>query len=467
MIKVRFAPSPTGPLHIGSVRTALFSWLFAKINNGKFVLRIEDTDKERSKPEFEKEIIDGLKWLGFDWDEFYRQSERASIYSGYLEKLLNEKKVYRCFCAKEELEAEKQSMASAGLPPKYSGRCRNLSDEEIKNKLDRGEKYVLRFKVSEKTVAFKDLIRGEIKFDSALIGDIVVAKNLAEPLYNFVVVVDDELMGITHVIRGEDHISNTPKQILIAEALGFKIPQFAHLPIILNPDRSKMSKRFADTALKDYMEAGYLPDAILNFLALLGWHPVEDKEIISREELIKEFALDRVQKAGAIFNIEKLDWLNNNYLNNLNIDKFIELSEKFLPAGWRLNQAIAASTRGRVKKMSELKDFVDFYFKLPDYDMEMLKWKNMNFDEVAGNLNKLLDIINKLKEKDFKKEVLEKELNAIVPSNNRGEYFWPLRASLSGKKTSPGPFEILESLGKKESINRLKSTIERIKLKLL
>lgn len=467
MIKVRFAPSPTGPLHIGSVRTALFNWLFAKINNGKFVLRIEDTDKERSKPEFEKEIIDGLKWLGFDWDEFYRQSERTSIYSGYLEKLLNEKKIYRCFCTKEELEAEKQSMASAGLPPKYSGRCRNLSDKEIKEKSDRGEKYVLRFKVPEKIVAFKDLIRGEIKFDSALIGDIVVAKNLTEPLYNFVVVVDDELMEITHVIRGEDHISNTPKQILIAEALGFKIPQFAHLPIILNPDRSKMSKRFADTALKDYMEAGYLPGAILNFLALLGWHPSEDKEVISREELIKEFTLDRVQKAGAIFNIEKLDWLNNNYLNNLNIDKFIELSKKFLPPEWQLNQAIASSIRGRVKKMSELKNFVDFYFKLPDYDTEMLKWKNMNFGEVAGNLNKLSEAMDKLKEKDFKKDILEKELSAIVPSNKRGEYFWPLRASLSGKKTSPGPFEILESLGKKESINRLKSTIERIKLKLL
>jgi len=467
MIKVRFAPSPTGPLHIGSVRTALFSWLFAKINNGKFVLRIEDTDKERSKPEFEKEIIDGLKWLGFDWDEFYRQSERTSVYSGYLEKLLSEKKVYRCFCTKEELEAEKQSMASAGLPPKYSGRCRNLSDKEIKEKLDRGEKYVLRFKVPEKTVSFKDLIRGEIKFDSALIGDIVIAKNLTEPLYNFVVVVDDELMGITHVIRGEDHISNTPKQILIAEALGFKPPLFAHLPIILNPDRSKMSKRFADTALKDYMDAGYLPDAILNFLALLGWHPSEDKEIINREELIKEFTLDRVQKAGAIFNIEKLDWLNNNYLNNLNIGEFIELSKKFLPAGWQLNQAMASSIRGRVRKMSELKDFADFYFKLPDYDTEMLKWKNMNFDEVAGNLNKLLEVMNKLKEKDFKKDILEKELNAIVPSTNRGEYFWPLRASLSGKKTSPGPFEILESLGKKESVDRIKSTIERIKLKLL
>jgi glutamyl-tRNA synthetase len=466
MIKVRFAPSPTGPLHIGSVRTALFSWLFAKINNGKFVLRIEDTDKERSKPEFEKEIIDGLKWLGFNWDEFYRQSERTSIYSGYLEKLLNEKKVYRCFCTKEELEAEKQSMSAAGLPPKYSGRCRNLSDKEIKEKSDRGEKYVLRFKVPEKIVSFKDLIRGEIKFDSALIGDIVIAKNLTEPLYNFVVVIDDELMGITHVIRGEDHISNTPKQILIAEALGFKIPHFAHLPIILNPDRSKMSKRFADTALKDYIEAGYLPDAILNFLALLGWHPVEDKEIISREELIKEFTLDRIQKAGAIFNIEKLDWLNNNYLNNLNIEKFIELSNKFLPAGWKLNEAIASSIKGRVKKMSELKDFVDFYFKLPDYDMEMLKWKNMNFDEVAGNLNKLLEVINKLQDKDFKKDILEKELNAIVPPTGRGEFFWPLRASLSGKKTSPGPFEILESLGKKESMDRLKSTIERIKQKL-
>ena len=323
-VRVRFAPSPTGWLHIGGARTALFNWLFARSQKGDFILRIEDTDKERSKPEFEEDIKTGLTWLGLNWDEFYRQSERIGEYRRYLEDLLQQGWLYWCFCTKEELEAERQAMMAEGLAPKYSGRCRSLPKEEVEKRLAQGEASVFRFKVAETRLTFKDLIRGNITFDTSLIGDIIVARSLDEPLYNFAVVVDDALMQITHVIRGEEHISNTPRQILLSKAIGAEPPQFAHLPLILNPDRSKMSKRFSDTALRDYIRAGYTKEAMFNFLTYLGWHPKEDKDAMTAEEIIKEFDLKRVQKAGAIFSIDKLDWLNAHYWKYLPIEEFIK-----------------------------------------------------------------------------------------------------------------------------------------------
>jgi glutamyl-tRNA synthetase len=262
-VRTRFAPSPTGFLHIGSARTALFNYLFAKKNQGSFILRIEDTDKERSKPEFEKDIFENLKWLGIEWDYGpYRQSERGEIYKKYLEKLLAEGKAYYCFCSEEELEAERQYQMSIGQPPRYSGKCANLTKEEVEKYLAEGKKFVIRFKVESKKVEFEDLIRGKIEFDSSLIGDIIIAKPDSggyTPLYNFGVVVDDFEMKISHVIRGEEHISNTPKQILIQEALGFPQPKYAHLPLILGPDRSKLSKRHGAVSVAQYRKLGYLP----------------------------------------------------------------------------------------------------------------------------------------------------------------------------------------------------------------
>ncbi|MCL4437633.1 glutamate--tRNA ligase, partial [Patescibacteria group bacterium] len=322
-IRTRLAPSPTGPLHIGTARTALFNWLFAKQNKGKFILRIEDTDKERSKKEYEGQIIEGLKWLGLNWDEGpYRQSERTEIYKKYLQKLLDEKKAYYCYCTKEELEAEKQEMSSRGLPPKYSGRCREFNPPAGGPPAGKTPQ-LIRFKMPEKEVKFTDLIRGEVSFDSSLFGDIAIAKNLETPLYNFAVIIDDFEMKISHVIRGEDHLSNTPKQILIQDALGIPTPEYAHLPLILAPDRSKMSKRDIETSFLEYRENGYLPEAMLNFMVLMGWHPKEDKEIFSPEELIKEFDLSRVQKTGAVFNKEKLDWLNAFYIRNAPVEKIL------------------------------------------------------------------------------------------------------------------------------------------------
>lgn len=461
-IRVRMAPSPTGFFHIGTARTALFNWLFAKANRGKFILRIEDTDKERSKPEFEADILAEFKWLGLDYDEFYRQSERTEIYKEHLKKLLDERAAYYCFCSKEDLDAERASLASAGLPQKYSGRCRALSKEEASKRVVNGDPAVIRFKSIEEKISFNDLIRGEVEFDMALVGDTVIAKNLDNVLYNFAVVVDDALMNISHIIRGEDHISNTPKQIQIAKAFGFNIPAFAHLPIILNPDRSKMSKRFLDVALKDYRESGYLSQALLNFLAFLGWHPKEDKEVMNIAEIIEEFSLERVQKSGAVFNVQKLDWLNAYYINHMPIDKFIEEAKPFIPAEWPITPKMAASIQSRAKKLSEIKDLISFYFNLPEYDAEKLKWKGMPGEKVVQNLKRVYDILSGVGESGFNKENIEKILVEETKDQKKGEIFWPLRLSLSGLESSPTPFEIIEVLGKDESLRRIKLAYEKI-----
>src|SRR3989344_4719798 len=287
-IRTRFAPSPTGPLHMGSVRTALFNYLLAKQQGGSFILRIEDTDKERSKPEWEKDILDNFEWLGLSHDEGpvaggpygpYRQSERTEMYKKYLLWLLEQGRAYYCFCTAEELEAQKQMQLAEGKAPKYLGTCRNLSLEQVRENRRVGKGSVIRFLIPEKKLAFQDLIRGTIEFDTSLFGDTVIAKDLESPLYNFSVVIDDYVMHITHVVRGEEHIPNTPKQILLQEALGFPHPKFAHLPLILAPDKTKLSKRHGDNSIAKYRKQGYLPEAVLNFLALLGWNPGTDREL--------------------------------------------------------------------------------------------------------------------------------------------------------------------------------------------
>lgn len=460
-VRVRFAPSPTGRLHIGGARTTLFVWLFARQNQGTFILRIEDTDKERSKKEFEEDIIASLKWLGLDWDEFYRQSDRVEIYKKGLEKLLAGRKAYYCFCSKEDLEAEKKNLEASGLPPKYSGRCRTIPPGDADKRAAAGERHVIRLLAPEKKIEFTDIIRGAVTFDSALFGDFVIAKGVNEPLYNFAVVIDDSSMAITHVIRAEEHFSNTPRQILIYEALGFTPPQFAHVPLILNPDRSKMSKRYNDVALTDYRAEGYLPDAIFNFLAYLGWHPKDDKEVMSRGEIIQEFDLSRVQKAGAVFNIDKLNWLNQQYISRLGDSEFITMAAPYLPAGWRLTPAMIASVKNRVRKMSEIKDLVSVYFELPDYAPELLRWKDMPLSAVAENLKSIQEILNPLSDGDFTIERLQELLTERTKDKPKGEVFWPLRVALSGMDKSPTPFEIMAALGKNESLRRIQTALNK------
>jgi len=508
-VRVRFAPSPTGNLHIGSARTALFNYLFARANKGKFVLRIEDTDKERSKPEYEKNVIDGLKWLGIEWDEGpdkdgsygpYRQSERLETYKRYLEKLLKENNAYYCFCSEEDTEAERQYQLSIGEAPRYNGKCSKLTKEEVEKNFKDGKSSVIRFKIPPKKVKFNDLIRGPIEFDTALIGDTVIAKDLMNPLYNFSVVIDDFEMKISHVIRGEEHISNTPRQIVLQEALGLPQVKYAHIPIILAPDRSKLSKRHGATAVLDYQKDGYLPEAIINFIAFLGWNPGSEREIYSLASLCKEFSLDKIQKAGAVFNIKRLDYLNGFYIRHRSIEKLTELCIPYLveagliepsfgeeqyPPAYGAKEIIQKYKNSatqkeinfdflkntislyqeRLKKLSEIVELTDFFFKDNlEYDKSLLKWKEMSDKEIFESLNGAEEILSKTKQEDW---IIENLTNLLMPeaekAGDRGRLLWPLRASLTGKQASAGPFEIMALLGKEETLKRIKRAKELIK----
>ncbi|MDO8558775.1 MAG: glutamate--tRNA ligase [bacterium] len=458
-IRVRFAPSPTGKLHLGNARAALFNFFFAKHIGGKFILRIEDTDLERSTLEFEDDIIESLTWLGLEWDEFYRQSARIETYAKYLGKLLNDGKAYRCFCTEEELEKERQGQIDGGSLQIYSGKCRNLSEEEIKKNLAEGKKSIIRFKSPSQKVRFVDLIRGEVEFDSSLIGDFSIAKDLVTPLYNFAVVIDDFEMKISHVIRGEDHISNTPKQILLQEALNFSQPKYAHLPIMLGPDRTKLSKRHGDTSVSDYIQQGYLPETLINFMALLGWNPGGEKEIYSMNELIKDFSLDKVQKGGAIFNIQRLDYLNGVYIRQKSLDELAELCRPYLTTTDKeqLKKAISLYQE-RLKKLSEITELTEFFFKdALEYDKGLLIWKDMTNGEVKEVLDKLDKILCDVEDKAWNKAKLEEILMPEAEKgNDRGRLLWPLRAALTGKKASAGPFEVAEVLGKEKTLDRIR-----------
>jgi nondiscriminating glutamyl-tRNA synthetase len=469
-IRARFAPSPTGLFHIGSARTALFNYLFAKKNKGSFILRIEDTDKERSEKKFEKDIMDGLKWLGLNWDESYYQSERVKTYEGYLKKLLDEGRAYK--------------------------------------------KEIIWFKNPNKQVVFHDLIRGRVEVDSSVLGDFSLAKDPKTPLYNFAAVIDDHEMQISHVIRGEDHITNTPKQILVYEALGWKPPQFAHLPLILGPDRSKLSKRHGATSLNEYKDLGYLPEAVVNFLALIGWsaqggsasggNPTNE-EIFSLEELIQKFSLEKIQKGGAIFNIEKLNWFNSHYIKQLKLDELTEFcipylieedlikpdfkTEQYPPAygGYNLKQKyfigkskeeisfeklknIIGLEQERIKILSEIGEMTKFFFIEPKYKPSLLMWKETKKQEIIKSLETLSSILCDVKSVDFTagklKEILMPEAEKCLSADgktDRGRLLWPLRAALSGREKSPGPFEIAEILGKEKTLKRMEQAKKLLK----
>ncbi|MFH1423716.1 MAG: glutamate--tRNA ligase [Candidatus Nealsonbacteria bacterium] len=466
-IRTRFAPSPTGNLHVGGARTALFNYLFAKNNGGKFILRVENTDLERSEPRFEKDLIEGLRWLGILWDEGpFRQTERTPTYTQYLDKLLKENKAYYCFCNEEELEAMRQDQLSRGLAPKYSSKCRDLPEAEVKKRLAEGKPAIVRFKTHEEKICFQDLIRGKIIFDVSLMGDFVIAKDLVTPLYNFAVVVDDFEMKISHVIRGEEHIPNTPKQILIQEALGFPQPKYAHLPLILGPDKSKLSKRHAAVSVLNYREEGYLPETLINFMAFLGWNPGTDEEIYSLKALGQEFSLDKIQKAGAIFNIKRLDYLNGFYIRQKPLDELTELCQPYLPEAEKdFLKKIVGLHQERLKKLSEIKELADFFFqdKL-NYDKELLRWKGADDQKMATSIDKLDKLLSEISEKNWAKENLEKVLiQEAEKTGDRGIVLWPLRVALTGKKASAGPIEIAEILGKEKTLRRLKEARALIK----
>ena len=361
-VKVRFAPSPTGTLHIGGARSALFNWLFARHHGGIMVLRIEDTDLDHSTREYEELILESLRWLGIDWDEGvgvggpngpYRQQERLHLYKPYTERLLASGHAYECFCSEEELEAERQNLIAQGKMPRYLGKCRDLSQAEKEAKRAAGIKPAIRFRVPPgKLLVVNDLVRGRVEFESDGIGDFIIVKSDGLPTYNYAVVLDDADMEITHILRGEEHLSNTPRQLLIYEALGFKVPEFAHISLILGEDRSKMSKRHGATSVVQYREDGYLPEALVNFLALLGWSPEGEEEIFSAAEIARLFSLERVSKSPAVFNLDKLKWMNSYYLKKMTP---AELTQLCLP---HLQKAGLVETDLTADKLSWLEQVV-------------------------------------------------------------------------------------------------------------
>lgn len=439
----RMPPSPTGLLHVGNVRTLLFNYLYAKKHGGKIVFRSEDTDKVRSRREYEEINLDDLAWLGLSWDEFHRQSERAPIYRGYLERLIDKDLAY-------------------------------LSTEESRQ--NEGEMVsVVRLRNPNQVITFTDEIRGEITFDTTELGDIVIARSLDDALYHFTVVVDDHEMNVTHIIRGEDHISNTPRQILIQEALGFERPIYAHLPILLGTDRSKLSKRHGSVSLHEYRTQGFLPQAINNYLALLGWNPGTNQEVFTLQELIEQFDLAGVQKSAAIFDIEKMKWLNREHLLRIDDESFFDmafdrLSERIydLPqfSQQRLKKLIPV-IRERVSVASEIteeakKGEYDFAFTAPKVPAEMLKWKNdASVRDALPRLQKLAEIISQIPE-GIDAEEIKSYIWSYAEEVGKGEVLWPLRVALTGKERSPDPFTVIAIIGSPEAFKRIQSACDTI-----
>jgi nondiscriminating glutamyl-tRNA synthetase len=474
--RVRIAPSPTGPLHLGTARAALYNYLYAKKEGGVFVLRIEDTDLERSDEKYTTQIIEGLEWLGIHWDEGptldgkekgkfgpYFQTKRTDTYEKHVQKLLDEDKAYLCYCSKEELDAERKEMESKGVAPIYSGKCCDLSEEQKKAYEQEGRNSIIRYRIPDKTLVYKDMVRGEISFETKLIGDISIARDVKTPLYNMAVVIDDYTMEISHVIRGEDHVSNTPKQILLGEALGFSIPEYGHLPLILNEDKTKLSKRKTKVTVDDYKQEGYLPEALLNFMLLLGWNPKTEEEIFSLKEMEKRFDLKGVHKAGAVFTKEKLDWVNTQYLRKLSADEFLEISLPYLEkAGIPLDdkeyvkKAITLEQE-RIKKLSDLPEMVKFFFGEIEYDKALLVWKKSDPEVIKANLKIALEFFEGLDEKDWTEENIEKGLKKVIEEKGlkNGEILWPIRVALTGEEKSPGPFEVAGVLGKERVLERI------------
>lgn len=452
-VVTRFAPSPTGVLHIGSVRTALFNFLYARQHGGKFILRIENTDKERSKKEFEDNIRDGLSWLGLTHDEFYRQSERKAVYRKYLEKLIADGLA---------------EYAEAVILKKITQTDEDEEASETGSEFAPRQK-VIRFKNPKKIVTFRDEVRGDISFDTTELGNFVIAKDLDTPLYHFAVVVDDFEMRVTHVIRGDDGISNTPRQILIQEALGAPRPAYTHLPMILSPDKSKLSKRQGALAVTEYRDQGYLPEAILNFVALMGWNPGNDQEIISLDEMLRLFSFGKIQKGGAVFNIDKLKWLNKHYLKALQpnvigervLARFPEYLRAKAVEYPRVFAQVIPIIMDRISAFGEIPLLVDggeigYFFEDPIYAKEELLWKDeKDIARTREHLDKVYDILQNIPLDNFTVQRVKDALWDYAGVAGRGNVLWPLRYALSGREKSPDPFSLAEILGKETTLRRI------------
>ncbi len=479
-VVTRFAPSPTGFLHVGGLRTALYAYLFARQNKGKFILRIEDTDQKRYVEGADQSLQDVLKYFDLNWDEGpYFQSQRTELYQKYAQELLEQGKAYRCFCTEAELEAMREDQMAHKIAPKYDRRCHELSPEKVQAKVDEGKSFVIRQFIPYEDLNFTDLVRGEMHFHGRDVDDQVLIKSDGFPTYHLANVVDDHEMGITHVIRGEEWLPSTPKHIWLYKDLGWTPPAFAHLPLLLNPDRTKLSKRQGDVAAEDYIKKGYLKEAILNFIAFLGWNPGTEEELFTLEQLVERFSLDRVQKAGAVFNLEKLDWLNGHYMREKTPEELMSLilplldkepwfSKDLLQSDYFRTHFLGfiACVQTRMKTLNDgpamLKPFL---LAELDYNKDLFLNEKMKVDEamVALALENALPALQTLEDysnEETIKETLTKVIEKMGIKN--GQMLWPLRVALTNEEYSPGVFELLRVMGKELSLKRIQGALDKI-----
>jgi len=482
-IRVRFAPSPTGPLHIGGARSALFNYLWAHHNKGKFIVRSEDTDLERSSRESEQNILEALRWLNIQWDEGievggaygpYRQTDRLDLYRDYTKKLFDSGHAYYCYCSEEELEQERQTLIAKGETPRYRGKCRHLTTEQRAVLEAEGRKPVVRFRVPEaQAIHVNDQVRGDVVFDSDGIGDYVIVKSDGIPTYNFAVVVDDVTMKITHVVRGEEHLSNTPRQVLIYQALGLPVPEFAHVSLILNTEGGKMSKRDGDTAVLDYKQKGYLPEAIVNFIAMLGWAPMGEEEFYTLDELTEVFTLDRVSKSPAVFDIQKLNYINSHYIKEAAPERLAELALPFvgemgiLPQGERSDQqqqwfiGFIEAISEKLSHMAEVKDFVHYFHGAVPMEPVGEALEVLKGEQVPGVLKLFGDKVREIELlSETTVKVLLKQITKELKLGGKLVYM-PIRVALTGQMHGPELYAIIPLLGRENVLRRLEVTEKR------
>ena len=491
-VRVRFAPSPTGSIHVGNLRTALFAWLFARHHQGDFLVRIEDTDRKRLDEEATRKIFESLSWIGLNVDEGvylnenleisqkgnlgpYIQSERLEIYQKHIQELIKKGKAYYCFCSEERLKEVHEKQQAEKQPIMYDKKCRDLTSQEIEEKIKNGESYVIRMRVPEnEIIQFEDKVFGKISVKSKIIDDQVLIKADGFPTYHFAVVVDDHLMKITHIFRGEDWIPSAPKHILLYQFFGWDLPVFVHLPNVLGENKKKLSKRDGSVSVEDFMKKGYLPEALVNFLALLGWNSKTEQEIFTYDELIEKFSIDGLNKSGAIFNYQKLNWFNKEYLKLMSDEDFKNKIWGFLSEDFRKKaetnlvvfEKVLPIIKERIEKFEDVVEMEEvgelgYYFVQPDYGLEKMFWKDEK--DSQKTIEKLSQIISLLEDvDDFTAENIKEKIWDYATEQGRGSVLWPMRFALSGKEKSPDPFVLAEILGKEEVKSRLNYAIKKI-----